>query len=376
MDSKKEIDSFPKQFGNSSKKILLIALGLYVAAALVLYFVDPFFHNHQHLKWVVVKEPTCISEGIEENRCYCGNDTYTRSVPVTDHTFGPWRIDLFPTKTKNGQRSRYCTVCSAPHKVPLKATDPAVHGSAGWVGNNTVVVSIFASDRSTYWDPYSPQDEADKVQMRKLVQITTDWITKQCARYDAYPQFYYDWESDPELVYHYTFKDLDVSRGITRYHTQRQFVLLNIPSKKLLDRYQAQNIIYLFFFNTTEANTSVSTGYFDNIRYYDQEIVNLFTHKKSNYTFRGSNDLSASLMALLMLRCYGAPPLWCENSKITGEYAAYLKETKNKSVMRAYNYGEWIYRTLTQLDAYYLGLTDLTPYDVIEYGLGRSDFAS
>lgn len=357
-----------------SRKILLTALAFYVCSAIVLYFADPLFHTHEHTKWVLTKAPTCISWGTEEARCYCG-DAITRSVGFANHTFGPWQTDRPATQAEDGQRSRYCTLCNARESIPILAVDPAVHGSAGWIGNTTVVVSIFANDQVTYWDPNFTQDQAEQESLLKTLQISIDWITEQCARYDAYPNFIYDWREDPDLSYSHTFWELDFSVKRTRdYKSQRDYIQENIPSQQLLERYQAQNIIYLFFFDTDEKNTSMSYGYYDH-PYYNFEVINLFDQYLSTAKAFQYWELTPELTTVLLLRSFGVPPLWCPSDLLPEGYRTHLKNMGPRDIMSSYTYigGDKINYLLSEFDAYYLGLIDDFA-DARTWGLTRRSF--
>lgn len=367
--------SFFGRIWRKSRLILTIAAGLYLCCAALLFFIDPLFHTHQFGRWVQEKDPSCFEQGESVRRCRCGA-TEVQAVPkLSKHSWNDWFITLAPTDEADGLRTRSCSVCDLAESAPIRKTlDRERHGSAGWIGDTTVVVSIFADDILYGWSPKVAEDQREKFLLLKQVATAMDQITLQCAKYDCHPNIIYDWTQHPDLVYSASLTRLNMFAPNSKrnYETQREFVETYIPTEALKERYQAQNVLYLFFFDTSENNTSSTFGYYRS-NGYDTEIINLYNLHQGNSPGDAPYRLPPSLIAMMTLRCFGAQPLWFAGDKITDAYITYLQASSDDDVMRAYYVSDTRIGPIRDLDAYYLGLLDHHPH-VETYGLGASDF--
>lgn len=126
-------------------------------------------HTHKSSYFSVIKEPTCIAEGEKRHFCSCGASLKTETIsakghspvkdkavqvtcenpgltegkhcsvcnmvlveqtviPQKEHVYGPWRIILQPTETREGMIHKACINCALgiDQTVPaLKDTDPS-----------------------------------------------------------------------------------------------------------------------------------------------------------------------------------------------------------------------------------------------------------
>lgn len=70
-------------------------------------------HTHSYGEWVETVTATCISGGIEQRECECG-DIESRSTESLGHDWDEeYTIDIQPTETEAGLKSRHCSRCEA-----------------------------------------------------------------------------------------------------------------------------------------------------------------------------------------------------------------------------------------------------------------------
>ena len=246
------------------------------------------------------------------------------------------------------------------------------HGSAGYVEGTTLIVSIFASESGTDWDFSTDEDCATRDLMLDNMEIAASWLTRQIGAYGAEANFIYDWEENPDLYYAYDFGDLYLVRKDSGgYWMQEEYLLENIPSEALKKKYQAQNIIYMFYFNTDESNT-ISTWTLSDRHKVKTEIINVFVR---NNRSDGLYYITASGLAHEIMHCFGAYDLYYASETIPQAYVDYCKDMISTDIM--YTTSRLLsidYLEFSRLDAYYMGLVDNCD-EVITWGLGKSTFS-
>ena len=163
-----------------------------------------------------------------------------------------------------------------PSQAP-EEPDQAVsaHGSAAYIHGRTLVVSIFADDAATHWDETT--DAADIDQTQEHLRIATEWLTDAVKPYGVTAEFFYDWKENPDLRYSAKFTETLVRADGSMYDVQAGYIQENIPTEELKRAYDADNVVYFFFFNTPYEGTPSpwSLGRL-NSPACDTELVNLF----------------------------------------------------------------------------------------------------
>ncbi len=271
-----------------------------------------------------------------------------------------------------------CTVADDTPKfdesLSAKYKANSAYGSARHIHGRTVIVSIYSDDPTNRWDPLSEVDKDTIEQTLYYLGIATDWISEQASRYGADAEFIYDWKENEDLRYNTTFtteleKD-DATYTSTVYPQQKRFLRNNVDTDALLKKYDADNIIYMFFINSdfsNQANPVTSPkAYLYGDDYYTDHI-NLCVRFDDYYV------TAPSSYAHEILHCFGAYDLYYENQVITEEYVMHCAESGTYDIMYYVTSGSKIYSEFTELDAYYIGLTDYSQ-EVEEWDLGPSDF--
>ncbi len=260
-----------------------------------------------------------------------------------------------------------------PKSDKKKKTTPSTYvssydgkfGSVGTLTGTTVIVSIFANESTTKWT------SKDKNLMNETVsdlKIATDWLTKSARKYGSTTKFIYDWKTNADLKYEPTFKEHMTVLGYDHYEVQKKYIQDNIDSDKLKSKYQADNILYIFFFNTSYDLQELSfAAPHWNSSSFDIEIINIFM--KSMYSW----NADPATYAHEILHLFGAPDLYTRSSLITDEYVYHCNTTYTNDIMydNEKNTKE-IKSAFTDLDAYYVGIGK-APSDVKEWNLGKSE---
>lgn len=244
-------------------------------------------------------------------------------------------------------------------------------GSAAELKGNTVIVTIFADDKKTFWGNNSESLKNDTL---KYLTIATNWLAKNAENYGSQVNFIYDWQKNPDLYYAgkintvLTSDDMD---GATW-----KYIDSTIDTAGLMEKYNAQNILYLCMVNTPSNNsiTSCTTAYTSDLPY-QYEICYMYVN------LSGKQE-PPSAYAHEILHTFGAPDLYMEdtdgyNFGITKEYVSWCKKNSSNDIMYTiYDRNDKpVYNSIinefTELDAYYVGLSKKSD-EVQKWKLGRT----
>ena len=248
---------------------------------------------------------------------------------------------------------------------PYISTYDGRYGSAGNIDGTTVIVSIFADEQSTKWDMTSSEDLNTMNDTIESLQIATDFLVEGVAEYNKKAKFIYDWSKYPDLKYTASFQEDLIRDGV--YSIEANYIERNIDGEALKKKYRADNIIYMFFFNTDYSNTENSGTYSYWPNNLHIELINIYVRYKNRFV-----DYPA-LYAHEILHTFGAPDIYCANQVITQEYVDYCKEIDTDDIMYVIrSFGSTIFEEFTELDAYYVGLIDKSS-DVQKFNLGLNE---
>lgn len=252
-------------------------------------------------------------------------------------------------------------------KNPLPAQKIGVHGTAENINGTTLIVSIFAGDSGTHWDWSRRADSEKREKMLKNLNTATEWLSAQCRSYGASAKFICDWRAHPELYYETVFNSEMVRADGGEYLRQRGYIEKNINRSELLERFGADNIVFIYFFNTADSNTvkpwSVSTQSGKICRV---ELINAFVHW-------GGIDIPPATLAHEIMHCFGAKDLYYASDAIPADYVKHCGQTTPNDIMYSINSQDTISGFVSEVDAYYMGLVK-NCREVSQWGLGRSEF--
>jgi len=232
-------------------------------------------------------------------------------------------------------------------------------GSCSEMAGTTVLVSIFLDDANSSWasNPSAIDDALN------YTGIATNWISKQAAAYGCNSNFIYDWKANSDLYY-----EGSVGTNMTDEENADGaawgFINANVDSQALLQKYNADNIGFMFYINTplSNNNTSCTRNYYEGMEYpYEMCLI---------YMFCDNEEESPASIAHEILHLFGAPDLYSadtdgDNYGVPQELVDELESTKSNDIMfttydakKDVPYYDKITNDFTEVDAYYVGLTD------------------
>ena len=253
------------------------------------------------------------------------------------------------------------------------------YGTAKRIEGRTVVVSIFADDMTTSWDFNENADMKLRLRTRFNLSVAVTWLTEQARKWGAEPGgFVWDWREHGDLYYEHAFSE-DIVHSFSDFNTAQaafnSYIHENIPTKRLLEEYGADNIIYNVCLNAPNDasyrswTTAVLYGEVEPDKYRPEVCVFV--------PYGRGRENTPAVFAHEMLHCFGAYDLYETNSRspITQAYVDYLMSHNPNDLMNHsyYSDGDIITTEFSAVDAYYAGLIPACD-DVVKWGLGPSIF--
>lgn len=250
------------------------------------------------------------------------------------------------------------------------------YGTAESLEGKTVCVSLFSGTDDRKFD------SGLKERFRENLGLAASWLTEQASDYGKTAEFVWDWTADPELCYDVDGEHIWFNFGLMDndgYNFLWDFINNDVPSEELVEKFHADNIIYIAFFDRPENNEQPSfahDSYFDREYSYDVAFIASNTSGK---------DSTASTVAHEILHLFGSPDMYKSGGKGTWLYGMnsdmtnYMYENYPDDLMlRTHDhetgtpyYGE-VNGMISPITAYYVGLTDEVPQAVIDFGIDLS----
>ena len=238
-------------------------------------------------------------------------------------------------------------------------------GCAHKITGRTVILSVFASDSTCSWDWNNSDDLNRYWDCHTKLGSAVSYLKTKVSGYGYSPEFIYDWTKDQSLACTVNFSD----RQLVRFDGSEAWFQANWLSEhfdpdEIKAKYEADNVVYIFFFDSplsTEARSWMTAcGHI--------EFVNIFV---------GSNGYiqPPSTYAHEILHTFGAPDMYYANSTITQDYVDHLGDIGSGDIMYTVYTGDTVTNQFTELDAYYVGLTN-TATDQRVWNLGVSEFVA
>ncbi len=260
---------------------------------------------------------------------------------------------------------------------PMKYSLQFPHGTADTPAGRTIVVSIFGDYEDYTWDFDSDIDLNTKDKVNRYLKIAGDFIEDAAAAYDISSEFITDFYENPDLCYQVSL-DYDMSDQYMRDDIVMKYIHKNIDTDALMEKYDADNLIFFYIMNTDYKNRSTTStrDWYEGMKY-PYEVVYLFT----------IDDVEANCPAVYaheMLHTFGAPDLYqCdEYYGIDKKALQYIERNYPNEIMYTcsdrrsgkYHYDR-ITNEVSSITAYYIGLTDISDI-VSELGLEESQHTS
>ena len=261
---------------------------------------------------------------------------------------------------------------SGGDSVPENYQSPydGAQGSAGSLSGRTLIVSIFTDDAGTSWDWDLSEDNEMIYDTLDNLRISTDYLSEQAANFGASAEFIYDWEMNPDICIKAEFDESLVTEFGDMYDVQKNWIDNNVDTQALRNKYLADNVIYLFFFNTDFSNqvNPWYLGYSCSPDYY-VEFCNIYVRFDDIYVTKPTS------YAHEMMHCFGAHDLYYAHEFIPQKYVDHLGKICSNDIMYTVYDSKDISNEFTELDAYYVGILDECD-EVGKWGLALSEHFS
>ena len=290
------------------------------------------------------------------------------------------------TTTETSEATTTTTETSIEFTFPSETLSTVVDsnrdelGSGAELSGKILVVTIFTSDLKGSWDLSEKHDKDLRQTVWNDLDIATEFIEDSAADYGRYVEFIWDFEKNKDLEYE---AELSIDAFETLYSPSYtpfyETIDGLVPTDELMKKYGANGIVYFMFFDDEfqEDRRSCSRPYYGHPKYnYEVSFINM---NRSFWETRPSS------VAHEMLHLFGAPDLYFANSHdlgITQEYVDYAAESNLNDIMRIVSdpetgveYADRIVNKITDITAYYVGLTDYSE-TVDKWGFNASEHAA
>ena len=251
------------------------------------------------------------------------------------------------------------------------------YGSAKFIGGKTVVVSIFADDKTTSWDfPLRGSQKALYDKIHERMGIGLEWLQEQTARYGVESEFIWDFDelggAGGLCVYHSFQSDL-TSWSLDGYYEIWDYIHAKMDVQALLDQYEADNILFAIHLNAPNSKDyrsyALTSNYMD-LRpeqiSYEGAVFVPYGHNREN---------TPAVYAHELLHCFGALDLYQASDYVPQRYVDHLERNHPFDLMNRCYYSDYdkVTTKFSDVDAYFVGLIE-TCRDVELYGLGPCIF--
>lgn len=240
------------------------------------------------------------------------------------------------------------------------------HGSAETPGGTTLVVSVFADDRTCSWD--MTRDRATVDEVRRILGVTEAFVESLAASYGVACDLVTDFEKHPDLLYTASFDRVIGSDGNEDMLVWQYLDTLDVDA--LLAAHGAQHCVFYVFLNTEPGETrACATRSWFPMMPYPYEFVYLYVR---------SDDMTngPAIYTHELFHAFGAPDYYMSdlNYNITDATVAYFQRNLSTDLMLTctdpytgtYNM-KHVTNSVSELTAFFIGLTDRSElYDKLE----------
>ena len=252
-------------------------------------------------------------------------------------------------------------------------TKCGTHGTAKRLNGKTAIVSVFASDHSVSWDFSKDDDICRYSGCYQYLGIAARWIMDQTARYNVHCELVWDWFEYNCLYQTHTFPNNMVTYDSFDQAAYIDYIDSEVHTDNIMRETNAENILYIFFYNTPESNPVGSYAnpfgqLADNVGGY--EFICLFTGEFHQITTPGT-------YAHEILHLYGVPDMYAKNDSynMSDRFIKAYQKQYPWDIMAGAPTSRYdrVQFTFSPLVAYYAGLTHSCDL-VDKWGLRKSDY--
>lgn len=252
-------------------------------------------------------------------------------------------------------------------------TKCGTHGTAKRLNGKTAIVSVFASDDNVKWDFGKKEDYNRYNGCYQYLRIASEWIMDNAAKYNVRCELVWDWLAHNCLYRLHTFPGNMVTYDGFDAGAYYSYLDKEVPTDDILRETGAENILYIFFYNTPKSNPVGSYAnpfgkLDDNVCGF--EFVCLFTGEFKQITTPGT-------YAHEILHLFGVPDMYQASDyyNMSDKFIRAYKKQYPRDIMAgaATDQYDRVQFTFSPLVAYYAGLTGSCDL-VQKWNLRKSDY--
>ena len=99
----------------------------------ILYKITYHVIDHDYQESSIIKEATCMEDGLVEKKCSNCGDTITETIPATGHQWeDEYTVDKEATCTEEGSESIHCSACGEINEETVRAIPKKEHAYGDW----------------------------------------------------------------------------------------------------------------------------------------------------------------------------------------------------------------------------------------------------
>ncbi len=265
-----------------------------------------------------------------------------------------------------------CPAAASAKEITM-FTKCGTHGTAKRLNGKTAIVSVFASDSKVKWNFSKEKDIVRFGHTHEYLGVAAQWIMDQAAQYGVRCELVWDWMKYNTLFRTHTFSGSMVTQTGVNWSAYIDYIDKQIPTDDVMRELDAENILYIFFYNSPQSNPVGSYAYPyhelpSNVGGY--EFVCMFTGEFNQETTPGT-------YAHEILHLFGVPDIYAKNDAYNMS-DAFIKAYKKKyprDIMAGASTNKYdhVQFTFSPLVAYYAGLTRSCDL-VSQWNLRKSDY--
>lgn len=260
---------------------------------------------------------------------------------------------------------------AAKEITPL--TKCGTHGTAKRLNGRTAIVSIFASDSDVHWDFDKAEDVKRHDNAREYLGIAAKWIMEQAESYGVHCELAWDWDEYDCLYVTHEFPEKMILPE-NPSNTYMEYIDEGIPTDDIMRTVDAENIMYIFFYNTPQSNMqgSYARGSYGVVQENEgvYEYICMFTGEFDQETTPGTYSHE-------ILHLFDVPDMYKANEyyNMSDAFIKAYREEYPRDIMGGAPTDQYdhVQFTFSPLVAYYAGLTNSCDW-VDEWGLRKSQY--
>lgn len=227
-------------------------------------------------------------------------------------------------------------------------------GSAKYLDERSVLVSIYVDDKNAAWNKY------DEKRIKKNLKLSCEFLTKQGLEYGKKVELIYDIEEHPDLEYRFAYDGqasgkFEDDESDAMKDAVREYVKYNIDTKAILEKYDCNSIAYLVYIDVP-VDSCIAQQYYYNIDDDYEEIAFFGT------SWNSGAKIYPNTFAHEILHLFGARDLYYARPAVgtSRAFIDYVSSEYSKDIMLGHSADvyideNYIFSEITKISAYDIG---------------------